>query len=130
MSHVSKSLAAYQDGELDRRAVQAVEAHLSRCDACRAELASLADLSALLHQPDPAPLSVSDAVFAAQVTLQLPREETETLYRANAGLGPTTCPGRHRGDLGLRSDRHHTRPVDPVPDRRGCGQPSAAGTGS
>jgi len=92
VSHVSKSLAAYQDGELDRRAVQAVEAHLSRCEACRAELASLADLSALLHEPDPAPLSVSDAVFAAQVTLQLPREETETLSERTLAWGLRLAP--------------------------------------
>ena len=79
MNHVVKQLPAYHDGELGARAAQAVEAHLAQCEACRIELASLADLSTLLQVADPAPLGLSDDVFAAQVALRLPRDEVQTV---------------------------------------------------
>jgi anti-sigma factor (TIGR02949 family) len=41
-------LEAYLDGELDRADVDELEAHLTRCEQCRAELASLEDLRAAI----------------------------------------------------------------------------------
>ena len=42
-------LEAYLDGELDRAAVDEIEAHLSTCAACRAELAALEQLRTALR---------------------------------------------------------------------------------
>jgi len=43
-------LSAYHDGELDAATAAQVEAHLPACDACRAELEEIAELSALANQ--------------------------------------------------------------------------------
>ena len=48
--HVIEWLNAYLDGELKGRRLYHVEEHLAYCEACRTELDSLQDLSALLQE--------------------------------------------------------------------------------
>lgn len=49
-------LARYRDGELNRETAQTVEAHLTTCAGCRAELLALRALSVTLtHAPTPHP---------------------------------------------------------------------------
>ena len=71
--HVTAWLAAYHDGELTGRRAQQVEAHLVECAPCRAELASLRALSALLQASPAADGIVPPEQFVAQVGLRLPR---------------------------------------------------------
>lgn len=54
MSHIEADLLAYLHGELSPAASQAVEAHLTQCPACRAELVELRALDAGLNQVIPA----------------------------------------------------------------------------
>ncbi|MCI0556655.1 MAG: zf-HC2 domain-containing protein, partial [Anaerolineae bacterium] len=65
-------LNAYLDGELHGNRLHMVEVHLSECDACKADLQSLRDLSGLLHKV-PAPEFTSPERFAANVNLLLPQ---------------------------------------------------------
>jgi hypothetical protein len=76
--HVSEWLNAYHDGELRGNRLRSVEAHLAECEMCQAELASLVDLSDLLHEVH-APEMISAERFAAQVNLRLPHSKTVTL---------------------------------------------------
>jgi hypothetical protein len=76
-NHVTEWLNAYLDGELKSSQLQHVEAHLVECQACRAELESLARLSSLLHEV-PAPEFTPSERFAAQVNLRLPHQRTST----------------------------------------------------
>ena len=71
--HITEWLNAYLDGELKDSQFQHVEAHLAECQACRAELESLARLSSLLHEI-PAPDFTPSERFAAQVNLRLPHQ--------------------------------------------------------
>lgn len=73
-NHVSEWLNAYHDGELRGNRLRLVEAHLAECEACQAELASLEDLSDLLHEVR-APEMISVERFAAQVNLRLPHSK-------------------------------------------------------
>lgn len=79
MNHVTARLQAYQDGELESRAAEAVEAHLAACGACLAEFEALETLSALLHEFPPATQLMSEDRFAAQVALRLPRYHSRSL---------------------------------------------------
>lgn len=71
--HMTEWLNAYMDGELKGRRLHQVEEHLAGCDVCRAELESLRNLSAVLHEI-PTPEFISSERFAAQVNLRLPHE--------------------------------------------------------
>jgi predicted anti-sigma-YlaC factor YlaD len=71
--HMTQWLAAYHDGELHGRRLAQVEAHLTECPECLAELEQLSSLSALLAEaPEAATLTTPDR-FAAQVGLRLSR---------------------------------------------------------
>ena len=74
-NHVIEWLSAYHDGELHGNRLHQVEAHLAGCELCQAELASLANLSSLLHE-DPTPERLSPERFVAQVNLRLPHKKT------------------------------------------------------
>lgn len=71
-NHVTEWLNAYLDGELHGNRLHQVEDHLAECEACKAELRSLQDLSGLLHKV-PAPEFTSPERFATQVNLLLPK---------------------------------------------------------
>lgn len=76
MNHVKTWLEAYHDGELEPHRARRVETHLATCTSCRAELATIASLTALLHAVPPAQVRLTDVQFVAQVALQLPRRPT------------------------------------------------------
>jgi anti-sigma factor RsiW len=78
--HVTDWLNAYLDGELKGHRLHQVERHLVDCQECRAELESLQDVSALLHEV-PAPEFISSERFAAQVNLLLPHEKPRSTKR-------------------------------------------------
>ena len=71
--HVTTWLEAYHDGELDGRRLEQVQVHLADCEACRADLAELLALSALLAEAPAAEQGIPADRFAAQVNLRLPR---------------------------------------------------------
>jgi len=71
-NHVTEWLNAYLDSELHGSRLLTVEAHLAECEACKAELQSLRDLSGLLHKI-PSPEFTSPERFATQVNLLLPK---------------------------------------------------------
>ncbi|HET9360148.1 MAG TPA: zf-HC2 domain-containing protein [Vicinamibacterales bacterium] len=64
--HVSRRLAAYVDGQLDAADAQAVEAHLARCERCRADLDEIRFASNLVRQlaVEPAPETIWPAIDA------------------------------------------------------------------
>lgn len=72
--HVLEWLNPYLDGELKGSQSRTVEAHLSECRECQAELESLQRLSGLLQQV-PVPAFISPERFASQVNLRLPHEQ-------------------------------------------------------
>ncbi|MGH8925183.1 MAG: anti-sigma factor family protein [Acidimicrobiia bacterium] len=47
--HLAEDLSAYLDGELDSHELVRVKSHLSGCDHCRDELASLMEVRAMLR---------------------------------------------------------------------------------
>lgn len=71
--HMTEWLSAYLDGELHGIRLHRVEAHLAECRDCRAELQSLKDLSAVLHESG-APKFNAPERFIAQVNLRLPHQ--------------------------------------------------------
>ena len=71
IEHVTAWLGAYHDGELQGRRLQQVEAHLTDCAACRAELADLQAASMLLLEYPSAENLTSPDRFISQVRLQL-----------------------------------------------------------
>ena len=73
--HVSEWLNAYHDGELHGNRLHQVEAHLSECELCQAELESLENLSDLLQEV-PAPRFTAPERFATQVNLRMPHRQT------------------------------------------------------
>jgi anti-sigma factor RsiW len=80
--HVSPWIGAYIDGELIGALREQVEAHLTTCPACRAELAEMRALSSLLRR-QPLPASpASDAAFAAAVVNRLPSVPSPWTRRA------------------------------------------------
>ncbi|RPJ20874.1 MAG: hypothetical protein EHM33_27520 [Chloroflexi bacterium] len=84
--HVTEWLNAYLDGELNSRQLQHVEAHLTECQVCQAELESLERLSSLLQEV-PAPEFTSPERFAAQVNLRLPHERAATSEKKAFEIG-------------------------------------------
>ena len=65
-------LNAYLDNELQGASLQRLENHLATCEACRAELEELRQVSNLLHAlPTPQTMPVDH--FVANLTLKLPR---------------------------------------------------------
>lgn len=66
-NHVAAWLGAYLDGEVSSALREQIEAHLEGCLACQEELASLEQLSSLLHSSPLPAHPTSDAVFARQV---------------------------------------------------------------
>jgi predicted anti-sigma-YlaC factor YlaD len=90
--HVTAWLGAYHDGELRGRRAQQVEAHLAGCAACRAELESLRELSALLGEsPAAADLTPSER-FVAQVGLRLPRHPEQPAWQRALEIGWQLAP--------------------------------------
>jgi anti-sigma factor RsiW len=72
--HMTAWLSAYYDGELKGRQLRQVEAHLSDCAPCRAELDRLRVLSAMLRESPAASGLMPPEQFVAQVGLRLPRK--------------------------------------------------------
>ena len=62
--HVNEQLGPYLDGELPPDVREALEAHLSTCDTCRAELESLRQLASSLAKPtaEAAPKALWDTI--------------------------------------------------------------------
>ena len=69
--HVTPWLGAYLDGEVTAVLREQIETHLEGCLACQTELASLEQLSDLLHSSPPPPLRGSDATFARKVLARI-----------------------------------------------------------
>ena len=69
--HVTQWLNAYVDAELRGNLRSQVEKHLAECQTCRAELESLQQLSAFLHEVPVPKLSFPER-FVSQVNLRLP----------------------------------------------------------
>jgi len=67
MDHVLDWLQAYHDGELQGQKAHWVEAHLSYCESCRAELEALQAFSSLLQLSPPAPDLLHSESFVARV---------------------------------------------------------------
>ncbi len=90
--HVINWLQAYHDGELQGRRQRQVDAHLERCEMCRAELEGLRALTALLQEsPAPQGLSRPDR-FVAQVGLRLPRRPTQSTWQRALETGWRLIP--------------------------------------
>jgi hypothetical protein len=90
--HVTTWLGAYHDGELRGLRLSKVEAHLSHCETCRAELEGLRALTALLQEsPAPAGLTQPDR-FVAQVGLRLPRRPAQPTWKRVLEIGWRLAP--------------------------------------
>jgi hypothetical protein len=91
-NHKTAWLGAYHDGELQGARLRQVEAHLSCCEECRAELEELRKLSALL-QESPAPETLTQPErFVAQVALRLPRRPTQPAWKRTLEAGWQLAP--------------------------------------
>ena len=77
--HVTTSLEAYHDGELQGVRLRHVEAHLETCASCRAELQPLEILRELLQASPAAKSLMSPERFEYLVALRLPRREEQPL---------------------------------------------------
>ncbi len=77
IEHVTDLLGAYQDGELHGLRLRQVEEHLSRCGACRKELAELRHLSSLLQNSVPMEAFTPADKFAANMVLQLSAQDAK-----------------------------------------------------
>ena len=90
--HVTRWLGAYLDGELGGLRLRQVEDHLTRCATCRAELAELRSLAALLQESlAPAALTAPDR-FMAQVGLGLRPRPAQPTWRRALGMGWRLAP--------------------------------------
>jgi predicted anti-sigma-YlaC factor YlaD len=78
--HIVEQLGAYLDGELHGRQFHKVEEHLTACESCRAELASLQSLSGILQEAPAADFPSADR-FASNVTLRLARRPVIPMHR-------------------------------------------------
>ncbi|HEY5731119.1 MAG TPA: zf-HC2 domain-containing protein [Anaerolineales bacterium] len=85
-NHVTEGLNAYFDGELKGRRLHQVEEHLTKCEACQAELVSLQGLSALLQEV-PAAEFTSNETFVSQVNLLLPQRPAASTRRKVLDIG-------------------------------------------
>jgi anti-sigma factor RsiW len=65
MSHLGGDLTAFVDGELDHAARDRVLVHLSRCPACRQEVALLRGLKSVLRSEPSAPDDHTPRILAA-----------------------------------------------------------------
>lgn len=92
MEHVTEWLSAYHDGALTGAQQRQVAAHLAECATCRAELAALESLTALLHAAPPAATRLAPERFAAQVGLRLPRQPERTALQQAAEIGWRLIP--------------------------------------
>jgi hypothetical protein len=81
LKHVISWLSAYLDGELPDAQLRHVEKHLAECDECQAELEQIRNLSALLHESVPTDEFLSTERFVANLTLNLPRQPTQSQPR-------------------------------------------------
>jgi anti-sigma factor RsiW len=90
--HVTDWLGAYHDGELHGRQLQWVEAHLARCEVCRAELEKLQALTALLQEAPKAETLTQAERFVAQVGLRLPRHPARPAWHRALELGWRIVP--------------------------------------
>ncbi|HET90882.1 MAG TPA: hypothetical protein ENN99_09125 [Chloroflexi bacterium] len=90
--HVTARLHAYHDGELSDHQRRQVDTHLAQCEACRAELETLRQLTALLHQAAAAPTITSPDRFVAQVGLRLPRRPAEPAWQRVLKVGWRLTP--------------------------------------
>lgn len=84
--HILELLGAYLDGELHGRQLHNVEEHLTACESCRAELASLQALSGILQEA-PAVDFPSAERFASNVTLRLARRPVTPIQRKALEIG-------------------------------------------
>lgn len=84
------SLESYLDGELDRAAVDELEAHLTTCSACRAELAALEALRGALRaipkQRAPAGLRARLAAVSDLPASDAPRAASNTWWKLAAAV--------------------------------------------
>ena len=87
VKHVTPRLSAYLDGELPDAQLRQVEKHLAECDECQAELEQMRNLSALLHETNPADEFLSTARFVANLTLNLPRQPMHSQPRRALEIG-------------------------------------------
>lgn len=85
--HINEWLNAYLDGELRGARLHQVENHLAGCAECRAELAGLQGLSALLRETDPAGKFISTERFVSNLTLNLPRQPEQAQPRKALEIG-------------------------------------------
>ena len=84
--HILELLGAYLDGELHGRQLHNVEDHLTMCESCRAELASLRSLSGVLQEA-PAADFPSVERFASNLTLRLARRPVTPIQRKALEIG-------------------------------------------
>ena len=134
---LTEALSAYLDGALDGAERDALERHLATCEACRAELAGLRRVGALLRAlPEPAlPRSFTLPVTTTRTGLSRRRRAPRAGMGARGAVG--WAAWRRRWALGCswraRSIRHHMarsaqrRPLARAPIRKG-GATTAPGT--
>lgn len=85
--HMTEWLGAYLDRELSGPQRHQVESHLADCEICQARLDELQTLSTLLHDTVPAREFIPTERFIANLTLNLPRQTTETRPRKALEIG-------------------------------------------
>ena len=90
--HITALLEAYHDGELQGVRLRGVEAHLEKCESCRAELRQLDTLRELLQASPAAESLMSPERFEYLVTLRLPRREEQPLGRKLLGIAWRLVP--------------------------------------
>lgn len=86
----SELLSAYLDGQVRPAERRRVEQHLSECEACRRELASLRQTVALLHALPRVPVPRAFTLSQAQVELERPIGRPGWFGGAVAGLAAVT----------------------------------------
>jgi anti-sigma factor RsiW len=84
--HITEWLGAYHDGELRGGRRRRIEAHLAGCAACRAELAEIRNLSALLADDGLMTDFFPADRFAANLALSLPRRSASPQRRSRFEL--------------------------------------------
>ena len=94
MTHLDAQLLAYLDGELSPAEIQAAEAHLAECPACRASLAELRALQSGLT--DIVPQAFESVALSAAAT-----ERIRSALAAERARGQRSGQGAWAGLLGL-----------------------------
>ncbi|MDO9302734.1 MAG: zf-HC2 domain-containing protein [Anaerolineales bacterium] len=92
VKHITPRLSAYLDGELPDAQLRQMEKHLAECDECQAELEQMRNLSALLHETNPADEFLPTARFVANLTLNLPRQPMHSQPRRALEIGWSLIP--------------------------------------